>query len=90
LVPVAQSRTQVESVAERLECCFDEPFTVEGIQLQSAASIGIAFYPIDGATKDNLLNAADAAMYAAKQSKRKITQRTVNPQSVELVEERRT
>jgi diguanylate cyclase (GGDEF)-like protein len=90
LVPVAQSRTEVEVVAERLECCFDEPFTVEGIQLQGAASIGIAFYPIDGATKDNLLNAADAAMYAAKQSKRKRTQRTVEPRSAELVEERRT
>ena len=31
-----------------------------------SASFGIALYPEDGATKDSLLSAADAAMYAAK------------------------
>jgi GGDEF domain-containing protein len=43
---------------------------VEGILLNGEASIGFALYPEDGATKDSLLSAADAAMYAAKHSKR--------------------
>jgi GGDEF domain-containing protein len=37
-----------------------------------SASIGVAVYPEDGTTKDNLLNAADAAMYAVKNHKHEI------------------
>ena len=40
--------------------------------LHGSASVGIALYPEDGATKDSLLSAADAAMYAAKNAKRQI------------------
>jgi GGDEF domain-containing protein len=32
--------------------------------------VGIALYPEDGATKDSLLSAADAAMYVAKNIRR--------------------
>ncbi len=52
----------------RLEHCFDEPYAVEGHVLHGSASVGIALYPEDGATKDGLFSAADAAMYAAKNS----------------------
>ena len=36
------------------------------ITLHGTASFGVALYPEDGTTRDSLLNAADAAMYAAK------------------------
>ena len=70
LVTVVRSRADVEEIAVRLERCFDGPFDVEGNILHGSASVGIALYPEDGATKDSLLNAADAAMYAAKHIKR--------------------
>jgi GGDEF domain-containing protein len=35
--------------------------------------VGFAIYPEDGATKDSLLSAADAAMYVAKKFKREMT-----------------
>ncbi len=38
--------------------------------MTGSASVGIALYPQDGATRDALLNAADAAMYTAKNAKR--------------------
>ena len=70
LVPAARNRAEVEEIAQRLERCFDEPFEVEGHVLHGSASVGIALYPEDGATRDSVLNAADAAMYEAKHSKR--------------------
>src|ERR1035438_6018273 len=46
------------------------PFVIEGHVIKGLASIGVALYPEDGATKDALLNAADASMYAIKNSRR--------------------
>jgi len=71
LVSRVHDRASVEEAALRLERCFEEPFAVENLLLQGAASIGIALYPEDGATRDSLLTAADAAMYAVKNRKRK-------------------
>jgi diguanylate cyclase (GGDEF)-like protein len=70
LVPVVRSRAEVEEIAQRMEHCFEEPFDIEGLFLQGAASIGIALYPEDGSTRDSLLNSADVAMYTAKNAKR--------------------
>ncbi|WP_371226422.1 putative bifunctional diguanylate cyclase/phosphodiesterase [Pseudomonas sp. QE6] len=43
-----------------------QPFQVSGQELRIAASIGIALYPGDGASQQELLRNADAAMYHAK------------------------
>jgi diguanylate cyclase (GGDEF)-like protein len=70
LVQVVRSRAEVEEIARRLEHCFDEPLSIDGFLLHGSASVGIAVFPEDGATGDNLLKAADAAMYLAKNNKR--------------------
>jgi len=70
LVPAARSRAEVEEVALRLERCMDEPFLIEKYVLRGSASVGIAVYPDDGASKDTLLSFADAAMYKNKHSSR--------------------
>ena len=41
--------------------------TVAGRELYSSASIGISVYPDDGTTPEELVRAADAALYRAKQ-----------------------
>jgi diguanylate cyclase (GGDEF)-like protein len=68
LLPAVRNRAEVAEIADRLERCFAERFTADGHVLHGSASLGIALYPEDGATKDSLLTAADAAMYDAKQS----------------------
>jgi diguanylate cyclase (GGDEF)-like protein len=72
LLPQVRNRARVEEIAHRLEHCFDEPFVIEDHLLQGSASVGIAFYPKDGLTKDDLLSAADTAMYAVKNAKREV------------------
>jgi diguanylate cyclase (GGDEF)-like protein len=69
LVPHARSRAEIEEIAKRLEGCFDEPFVFEDLTLHGSASLGLALYPQDGATKDSLLSAADAAMYTIKKNR---------------------
>jgi diguanylate cyclase (GGDEF)-like protein len=69
LVLNVRGRTDVQDIALRLECCFEEPFIGDGFVVQGSAAIGIALYPEDGGTKDSLLNTADAAMYVTKQTK---------------------
>lgn len=66
LIPLVQSRAQVEEIAERLLRAFDAPFQIEAFSLRSGASLGIAVYPEDGTTKDELQRVADGAMYARK------------------------
>ena len=53
---------RAEGAARRLIEAFQAPFVVDGMNLTLTASIGIALYPGDGTTPDELLQAADAAM----------------------------
>jgi diguanylate cyclase (GGDEF)-like protein len=55
------------SVAMRIRELVQAPVDVAGQLLEVSASVGIAYMPRDGRTADALLNAADSAMYAAKQ-----------------------
>jgi diguanylate cyclase (GGDEF)-like protein len=72
LLPRVRNRARVEEIALRLERCFQEPFVIEGRVLRGSASVGIAMYPEDGVTKDELLGAADAGMYVAKNCKQEV------------------
>jgi diguanylate cyclase (GGDEF)-like protein len=69
LTPEVRTRQDVEEIAYRLSRAFDEPFTGEGFHLRGSASIGIALYPIDGLSGEELLQTADAAMYKAKKTR---------------------
>lgn len=70
LVTVVRGRIDVEEIAQRLERCFDAPFTLAGYVLHGSASVGMAIYPTDGTTSDALMTAADSQMYSAKNSRR--------------------
>ena len=71
LVPILRSRADAEEIATRLEHCFDEPFELEGYTLLGSASVGLAVYPEDAGTKEGLQRAADTAMYANKEFRKR-------------------
>ncbi len=57
--------------AQALIRAIAEPARVLGMEVSVTPSVGIALFPQDGADIDSLLNAADAAMYQAKDSGRR-------------------
>ena len=55
-----------DGAGERIAEALSQRFTVEGIELQIAASIGVALFPEHGQDAETLLQRADVAMYQAK------------------------
>ncbi|RXZ31074.1 EAL domain-containing protein [Oxalobacteraceae bacterium CAVE-383] len=53
-------------IARSVLAKLQQPFQLNGIQIQINASVGIAMYPSDGASTMHLMRNADAAMYQAK------------------------
>ncbi len=61
----------LQSIAEKLIADISAPYPVEGIPpVGISCSIGIATFPEDGSNAEQLLKAADGAMYRAKQAGR--------------------
>jgi predicted signal transduction protein with EAL and GGDEF domain len=66
LLPRVASAEGAVAVAETLVAVFERSFVLEGLTLDVEASIGLALYPEHGVDADELLQRADIAMYAAK------------------------
>lgn len=60
------SENSVSTIANRIVDALTPPFSCEGHQFVVTPSIGIAMYPQDGKTAEELLMNADSAMYRAK------------------------
>lgn len=58
---------QAVEIMERLSSGLAEPYDLDGQEFYPSASIGMAFFPRDGATPESLLKAADVKMYKAKE-----------------------
>ncbi|ADH86319.1 diguanylate cyclase with PAS/PAC sensor [Desulfurivibrio alkaliphilus AHT 2] len=57
-----------EKVAEKLLAAMARPMNLEEQEVQIGASIGLALFPTDAADPEQLLEKADAAMFAAKKA----------------------
>jgi diguanylate cyclase (GGDEF)-like protein len=66
LLPKIAHRQGAVEVARKLQSALAEPFTLEGLALDVEASIGVALYPDHANNPDELLQRADIAMFAAK------------------------
>jgi len=56
-----------EALARRVLEVLGEPFVLEGLHFSVTGSIGIALFPTDGETMNDLIKNADAAMYKVKE-----------------------
>jgi diguanylate cyclase (GGDEF)-like protein len=66
VMPAVESRAALEALATRLTEVVGQPYEVDGHRILSSVSIGIAVGPQDGDNSDDLLKAADLALYAVK------------------------
>jgi diguanylate cyclase (GGDEF)-like protein len=62
--------TEAALVAGKVLTTFEEPFDLDGQEIQISASVGISVYPDDGQTGEDLIRNADAAMYHSKKNGR--------------------
>ncbi|WP_426194996.1 diguanylate cyclase domain-containing protein [Massilia sp. DWR3-1-1] len=70
VLPDLQDDKLLDSLIGRLLLAARTPFALENRQVQLSASVGVAIFPRDGITPDQLIRKADDAMYAAKRSGR--------------------
>ena len=68
VLPEIESVDQVGFVAQKILHALRQPMQIDGHAIQLSGSIGIAIYPFDGVTSEQLMKNADAAMYRAKDS----------------------
>jgi diguanylate cyclase (GGDEF)-like protein len=53
-------------VARKISARLAKPYLVDNYSIAATASIGVAVYPVDAMSQDDLIKQADAAMYRAK------------------------
>ena len=66
VLPELRDRADAKSIADKFLESLHKPFDLDGHEVHISASIGIAIYPGDGETIDELLRHADIAMYQVK------------------------
>lgn len=70
ILPAPQHESDAALVAAKVLASLEHAFFAEGHELHAAGSIGISLYPGDGETVEALMQAADTAMYHAKEKGR--------------------
>jgi diguanylate cyclase (GGDEF)-like protein/PAS domain S-box-containing protein len=68
LFPKQSKPSDVVHVLEKIREAIEQPIVLHDLPLAIEASIGVSLYPDDGHDVDALLQRADVAMYAAKES----------------------
>ena len=63
---------QVEAIAQRILNALQTPLFIDGNEIVVTSSVGIALYPVEDCSLDELLKHADMAMYRAKEMGRNV------------------
>jgi len=66
LLPCLSDAGDAAKVANMIRRRVAAPYCIDGQSLQLTAAVGLAIYPDDGESADELLHRADASMYRAK------------------------
>ena len=67
LLEEVERSEHVARIAGKILYAIAQPMSLAGTEVAISGSIGISFYPDDGSSREDLIRAADTAMYAAKE-----------------------
>jgi diguanylate cyclase (GGDEF)-like protein/PAS domain S-box-containing protein len=70
LLPKLQTSNDALNLAEKIRLYLQQPFTIDGHELNISSSLGIAVYPENGSDEVALTKSADRALYQAKEEGR--------------------
>jgi diguanylate cyclase (GGDEF)-like protein/PAS domain S-box-containing protein len=70
VLPDLRETTSLSALLEKILEKLSAYFVIDGHNVSTTVSIGVAVYPVDGDNFDDLRKSADAAMYSAKQAGR--------------------
>ena len=76
----------IAQLAEKILARLTESFAVEGHELSTSLSMGVAVYPDDGKDYDSLLQKADTAMYQSKEAGRNTYRFYTEQMNVDAIE----
>ena len=62
-----KEKADVKTIAQKIMTCLQPTFTLEGLELQVTASLGLALYPDAGRDAETLVKNADIALNRAKE-----------------------
>ena len=69
IIESIEEAQELDHIGQKLIDTLSEPIALgNGVVVNNGASVGLAFYPDDGADMNDLLNVADQAMYECKSS----------------------
>ncbi|MBS1186861.1 MAG: two-component system response regulator [Burkholderiaceae bacterium] len=66
ILPCLTNREEASAKAGKILASLNQPFVLDGFDVHISASIGIAIYPEDGESSNDLIRHADIAMYQIK------------------------
>jgi diguanylate cyclase (GGDEF)-like protein len=66
ILPDVDDRGRLGELGQRIIQMISQPYSIDGVRAIIGTSIGIAIAPYDGLEPDDLIKAADLALYAAK------------------------
>ncbi|MEM7779135.1 MAG: EAL domain-containing protein [Pseudomonadota bacterium] len=66
IMPDKEDRGELGELAERIIQMVSQPYSINGMRAVIGASVGVAVAPYDGIDEDELVKAADLALYSAK------------------------
>jgi len=70
LLPDLHEVDEATRATQRLIGAISQPYVIDSHDFRVGCSVGLSFYPDDGGNADELIRAADAAMYRAKEEGR--------------------
>lgn len=70
LLPDAQTMRDIRAIAQKILSALSMPVSLGDRILNTTASLGVVFFPVDGRDGETLLKNADIAMYEAKKAGR--------------------